>query len=227
MTRLRIICEGQTEEEFVNELLARHLHAFGVYPIPIVIGTVAQRGGNVKYHRLLNNIRNSLLSERNCYCTTLIDFYGLGMEFPGKSEAKEEKLPKTKAESFCFALQKALERDIGVNPMRRFIPYVQMHEYEALLFSEPTRMAQGFDRLDLKESLAAIRAIFPTPEHINDDQNSAPSKRIIKLFPGYERQKPLFGVLAASTIGLPKIRQECPLFNNWLCALENLPPPAA
>ena len=108
--------------------------------------------------------------------------------------------------------------------MRRFIPYVQMHEFEALLFSDPARFAAGISRPDLHAKLHGIGSRFDTPEHINDSPKTAPSKQVIEVFPGYERQKPLLGVLAALEIGLPKIRQQCPLFDAWLRKLENLTP---
>ena len=224
MTRVRIICEGDTEEEFVNSLLSEHLHAFGVYPIPIVIREGRHRGGDVRYERVMKNVRNSLLREKTSYCTTLIDYYGLPNDFPGKSVSKSYMVLAEIAQTFSVSFEKALRNDIGENSVRRFIPYVQMHEFEALLFSDPARMASGFSKSELQANLEGIRNIFSTPEHINDSPNTAPSKRIIRFFPGYERQKPLLGVLAALEIGLPKIRRECPLFNAWLAKLETLQP---
>lgn len=224
MVRLYIICEGQTEEEFINNLLARHLHPYGVHPIPIVIGTRGHKGGNVNYQRLRRNIRNTLLQERACYCSVLIDYYGLPPDFPGKLESKSEIILPDVAEAFSASFENALRNDIGENSIRRFIPYVQMHEFEALLFSDPTRFATGISRPDLHVKFQGIRNGYASPEHINDDPNTAPSKQVIDVLPGYERQKPLLGVLAALEIGLPKIRRECPLFDAWLAKLENLPP---
>ncbi len=224
MIRLYIICEGQTEEGFVNDLLSQHFALRNLYPIPIVIGRPGHRGGNVSFQRLQRNIRNSLRQENACYCTTLFDYYGLPSDFPGKSESKTKSDLADIADTFNASFVNALKNKIGENSMRRFIPYVQMHEFEALLFSNPERMASGFSKLELQASLEGIRNIFCTPEHINDSPDSAPSKQIIRFFPGYESQKPLLGTLAALEIGLPKIRQECPLFNTWLTNLENLPP---
>ena len=95
------------------------------------------------------------------------------------------------------------------------------------MFSDPKRFAVGLGRPDLRVDFERIRMGFATPEHIDDSPNTAPSKRVIGFFPGYERQKRLLGVLAALEIGLPKIRQECPLFNAWLAKLETLPPISA
>ena len=224
MIRMHIICEGQTEEEFVNNLFAEHLSAHNVYPIPIVIGESRHRGGNVKYERIRRYVRNSLYQESECFCTTFIDYYGLPTDFPGKSESKAKSLLSDIAETFSASFENALATDLGENSMRRFVPYVQMHEFEALLFSDPAKFAIGISRPDLRHDLESIRESFPSPEHINDSQNTAPSKRVIGLYPGYERQKKLLGILAALEIGLPTIRRECPLFDAWLTTLEDLPP---
>ena len=224
MIRLYIICEGETEEGFVNNILYGHLWPRNVYPIPIVIGTRGHKGGNVNYQRLRRNVRNALRQESECYCTVLIDYYGLPTDFPGKSESESERVLSDIAATFRELLEDALRNDIGENSVRRFIPYVQMHEFEALLFSDPAGFAAGISRPDLQAKFHEICSRFTTPEHINDSPNTAPSKRIIEEFPGYERQKPLLGALAALEIGLPRIRQQCPLFDAWLNKLEKLPP---
>ena len=153
MIRVRIICEGQTEEEFVNNLLADHLHAYGVHPIPILIGEKGHKGGNVEYQRLRRNVRNSLRQEKTCYCTTLIDYYGLPSDFPGKSESKTKNILSDIAETFSASFDNALKSDIGENTIRRLIPYVQMHEFEALLFSDPARFAVGVGRPELQADI--------------------------------------------------------------------------
>ncbi len=109
--------------------------------------------------------------------------------------------------------------------MQRFIPYFQMHEFEALMFSDPAIFADAIGRPDLRSDFAEIRQKFDSPEHIDDSPVTAPSKRILALYPEYE--KPLMGETATKAIGLPRIRQECPLFNAWLAKLESLPPPPA
>ena len=106
---------------------------------------------------------------------------------------------------------------VGFN-QRRFVPYVMMHEFEGLLFSDTTRFAHGIGRPELSPKFQAIRDAFATPEEINDSPITAPSKRIVNLVPGYE--KPLMGTLAVLEIGLDAIREECPLFRAWIERLE-------
>ncbi len=57
---------------------------------------------------------------------------------------------------------------VGEDAARRFLPYVQMYEFEGLLFSDPAKLAQGLGEADLEADFAKIRAGFPTPEEIND-----------------------------------------------------------
>ena len=90
------------------------------------------------------------------------------------------------------------------------MPYIVMHEFEGLLFSDPDGFGLGIGRSDLSPKLRAIRNAFGTPEEINDSPDTAPSKRVEVLMPGY--QKPLNGVQAAQEVGLDAIRGECPLF---------------
>ena len=104
--------------------------------------------------------------------------------------------------------------------MRRFIPYVQMYEFEALLFSDSKSFAKGIDRSHLASDFQSIRDSFDSPEEINDSPVTAPSKRVLELVSGYE--KPLFGTLAALEIGLKTMRHECQLFDTWLKKLEAL-----
>ena len=117
----------------------------------------------------------------------------------------------------------AISLEMGANfDTDRFVPFVIMHEFEGLLFSDCAAFARGIGQLALEPSFQAIRDQFTTPEDINDSPNTAPSKRIINLMPEYD--KPLYGNLAALEIGLDCIRQACPHFRNWLSKLEALAP---
>jgi hypothetical protein len=102
----------------------------------------------------------------------------------------------------------------------RFVPFVVTHEFEGLLISDCAAFSRGIGRSELEAAFRKIRDQFATPEQINDSPNTAPSKRLEALMPGY--QKPLFGVLAVLEIGLSRIRSECPHFDRWLRQLESL-----
>ena len=100
----------------------------------------------------------------------------------------------------------------------RFIPFVMMHEFEALLFSYCELLLSGSASPSSPNGSQAIRDAFGSPEEIDDSPDTAPSKRILALIPGY--QKPLTGTLAALEIGLATMRVECPHFDEWLKRLE-------
>lgn len=219
MIRVHVICEGHTEEMFVKELLTTHMMSKGIHLIPAKIGRPGHKGGNVKYPRLLSDIKQRLLSDAQCFCTTLLDFYGLPTDFPGKANTSQSKTSQDKFQIVTDALSIQIEKDLG-EPARRFVPYIQMHEFEGILFSAPKLFAESINQPALVEEFIKIRQRFAAPEEINDSPQTAPSKRVEKLFNGYD--KPLHPLLAARKIGLETIRQECALFDDWVKRLELL-----
>ncbi|WP_045588643.1 DUF4276 family protein [Vibrio vulnificus] len=220
MTIVHVICEGQTEESFVNELLVEPFAHKGIYLKPALIGRPGHKGGNFKFERLAPDVEKRLLADKNCYCTTFFDFYGLPETFPGKNAVNATASVQDKANALQDALNEKLVEKIGEDAMRRFIPYVQMYEFEGLLFSDPQKMAEGMDRSDLVQAFTDIADAFDTPEQINNSPQTAPSKRIENLIRGYE--KPLLGTLAALEVGLDKMREQCPQFDAWLKKIEAL-----
>lgn len=218
--RVHIICEGQTEEMFVRELLQSVFFNQGISLIPSLIGKPGHKGGNVKFERLFTDIRNVLMGDKKAYCTTFFDYYGLPKNFPGVSCPSEITTIDKKAQHLTSCLYKKMEDKLGNEVARRFIPYVQMHEFEALLFSETSDFAKGIDRLTVADDLSKIRKDFDSPEMINNSPDTAPSKRIKNVVPDYE--KPLMGSLAALEIGVDKIREQCALFDQWLEKIEAL-----
>lgn len=222
MIRIHVICEGQTEEMFVNEVLAEVFLSKNICLVPALIGNPGHKGGNFKFERLLTDVRARLLDDKTAYCTTFFDFYGLPEDFPGKEEAKKKIGMPQKADSLLAVLTEKLKAKLGQDPLRRFIPYVQMYEFEGLLFSHPEKLAQGINQADLGESFQKIRDAFDSPEEINNNPATAPSKSIKKIYSAYD--KPIHGSLAAIEIGLDVIRQECRRFDEWLRKLEALQP---
>ncbi len=225
MVRLYLFAEGSTEQTFADTVLKPHLAKVGVYLHPPVLiahakkkGTV-HRGGGRKYEPMKNDIRRFLAQEKSkdVFFTTMIDLYAIHAKFPGLDEAEKLRhLPNKRVE----ALEQAFGTDI--NDVR-FVPYIQLHEYEAYLFSDPTQFGFFYDQY--KEEILALKAIadeYATPELINDGPYSAPSKRIIAKLPDYEGAKSVVGPQVAELIGLDVIRSKCPHFAAWLSRLEQL-----
>jgi hypothetical protein len=219
MIRVHVICEGQSEEMFVNEVLAEHLLSRGLYLYPSRIGKPGHKGGNVRVERLLFDVR-ARLHDVESYCTTFFDFYGLPMDFPGRREAGLLTGVCAKARCVQDALLRVVTEKLGEDAGARFLPYVQMHEFEALLFSDPAAFAAAIGRPELGAPLQGVRDSHPTPEDINDGPNTAPSKRVLALHAGYD--KVWHGSLAAIEMGLDAIRADCVLFHDWLLAVEGL-----
>ena len=226
MTRLLIHVEGETEEAFVNEVLASHLYGCGYTKVSArLVGNARQRdrrGGIRAWSAVRKDILHHLKEDAACLSTTMVDFYALPQTgdraWPGRAQAAQLAFAK-KANAVESALLADICNDLGAGVEDcRFVPYVMMHEFEALLFSDAAKLGLGIGQPDLAPNFQAIRDQFATPEEINDSPLTAPSKRILKLFPRYE--KPLMGTLAVLEIGLDAIRQECPLFRGWLERLE-------
>jgi hypothetical protein len=228
MPRLLIHVEGETEETVVNEILAPHLDQSGFSQVGArLIGNARlrdRRGGIRGWTTVRQDILNHLKEDTACFATTMVDYYGLprsgAKAWPGRDEAAG--LPFSEKAN---CVETALFTDIGIelgdklNP-GRFVPFVLMHEFEGLLFSDCEAFGRGIARPDLAPQFQAIRDEFDSPEEINDSPVTAPSKRVEKLIPGYE--KPLLGALAVLEIGLNAIQVECPHFREWLTRLEAL-----
>ena len=226
MTRLFIHVEGETEETFVNESLAPHLYGFGYQKVSArLLGNSRnrnRRGGIRGWNSAREDIVNHLKEDPQCLATTMVDYYALPKEgqkaWPGRFDAGQSSFQQ-KAPTVQSALLADVCAELGDDfDPNRFVPYVMMHEFESLLFSDCGRFAEAIGKPELEHRFQAIRDAFTSPEEINDHPLTAPSKRVMALVPGYE--KPLFGSLAILGIGLDTIRQECPQFNAWLSRLE-------
>lgn len=212
-----ILVEGQTEETFVNTLLQPHLVEYGVFLTPTILTTKrtpskSYKGGIKSYQHLKNELELLSTNRSACCITTMIDFYGLADKgFPGWDTKRGN----------CYQqvdhVEAAFQADIVDH---RFVPYLALHEYEALLFTDPAHIVYSqpnAQRYDL-EALQAICDDFESPETIN--HADPPSKRILSIFPRY--RKIADGTAIAESIGISAIRKQCPHFNDWLHKLESL-----
>jgi hypothetical protein len=226
--RLLVHVEGQTEETFVNEVLSSHLYTFGYTGVSArLMGNArirSRRGGVKPWGVVREEMLRHLRGDRASVATLMVDYYGMpsgDAGWPGRALAQS--LPHDeKASAVESALAEDFSRFAGQDfDRRRFIPFVLMHEFEALLFSDCGALASVLGDDDLRGRLQAIRDAFPSPEHINDSPVTAPSKRLLALYPGYN--KPLHGVVASMDIGLDRIAMECPGLGRWKAQLEALP----
>lgn len=213
MKRIYVYCEGQTEEAFVKRLLYPHFIAKDIYLIPIICRTKEgpqgiHKGGIVDYNKVVKEVKRYCTQHPNEIVTSFIDYYGLN------------NLPQIVASSNKYSLIENLEsnfsNDVGCNNL---IPYISLHEFESLLFSDPAQFSYLSANAVVKFN--EILAEFENnPEFVNNGKDTAPSKRILKEISNYG--KILDGNRIAEHISLAKIRQHCHHFSQWIAKLENI-----
>lgn len=223
MSEIYIVVEGQTEQTFVREVLAPYMAYKGLYLHPAIIGKPGHKGGDVRFERAMHDIGRFLMQQTDTYVSTMFDFFRINSNWPGMDVVRT----KIRNGSRLSSSQKAnLLEDATLKRINsefqdakdRFIPYIEMHEFEALLFSNADILAEkaGIE----VEPINNILESFQGPEDINDNPEKAPSKRIKTLNPAY--RKVAMGKVIAESIGIGTIRQQCPHFNDWLTRLERL-----
>ncbi|HAL45655.1 MAG TPA: hypothetical protein DCP47_07055 [Phycisphaerales bacterium] len=213
-----IICEGQTEQTFIRDVLAPEMAHKGIFLRPALIGKPGHKGGYIHFDRAKSDIEKFLKQRPDTYVSTMFDYFRLepnwpGNEFNGRPAATE------KAEKIETATLAEIEKLFPAQNVRsRFIPYIEMYEFEALLFSNASILAEkaGVRLAHIEQILTDCRE----PEEINDGSDTAPSKRLIKLCKSY--RKVAMGKTISEAIGIQSIRKKCPHFNQWLTKLEQL-----
>ena len=229
MIRLNIIVEGDAEERFVNEVLSPHFGGFGITTSASKVvtsgrrGNAAAQGGGRRYGHWKDDLSSWIKAQgrdQSVWFTTMLDYYGLGAfvdEFPGYRETAGER----RANDRVAKLESAWANDLN---FERFIPYLQIHEFETLLLVRCDVLKDIFIEQSsaVDDLLAEVRNTGKTPEEINDGKATAPSKRIINHLAAYKVRKASAGPLAAAKIGLPALRQACPHFNAWVSQVESL-----
>lgn len=218
MKRIIIIGEGQTEQAFCNDVLQPYFYQLG---IQIQNPTIKQsKGGIIPWTLLKKQINMHLQQDSAAYVTLLIDYYGLkrSFDFPGWDQASAI---KNKNDRMNF-LEAAMKVDIDARLRSRFIPYIQLHEFEGLLFCDKQIIENSFDDDEFKDHRYLVETIQKNsnPELINDGSETAPSKRLHRIIKGYD--KTVIGPLLAEEIGLKKMRAKCPRFNVWIEQLSRI-----
>jgi len=224
MHRVLTVVEGFTERAVVEQTFAPYLGSRGVSLHAKVIGKPGHKGGIRSFEAVRREIIALLKQERSSHVSTFFDYYCLPEDWPGVRAAKG-KIAREAATTVEMAMraEAAGKMDSSDNP-DRFMPYVQMHELEALLFSDPKIMACVFEQPGLEGKFSQIRNACRECEEINDDAETAPSKRIEKLFPAYRKGSGIrsHAPIIVKRIGVDGLRQACPHFNNWITTLERL-----
>lgn len=150
----------------------------------------------------------------------LIDYYGIYQkyEFPGWDKSLEI---VNKQERLNF-LEHEMLMNIDDEFRHRFIPYMQLHEFEGLLFNDINIFFQQFNSNEIvgSEELHEVFTNYSDPEMINNGRDTAPSKRLERIIKGYN--KVVYGNILAEAIGLSNIRTKCHRFDHWVHSIEFL-----
>ncbi len=225
--RILALVEGQTEERFCNELIAPFLGNRGVHLQTTTMGRPRVTGGVKSWKQTEKELRRLLQEDGGRHVTTMFDYYGMPLDWPGRAAAarRPHGQKATEIENEMYA---RMEGIVGKHwRPDAFIPYVQLHEFEALLFAAPEVLGRvvslGSQQDRAVRRFHQVMSRFGTPEEIDDGVSTAPSKRILEVAPGY--QKVADGLVAASRIGLHEIRAACPNFNAWMERMESLGEP--
>jgi hypothetical protein len=222
---IHVLCEGQTEQGFVEEVLRPYLQEQGVKSVKGILITTNKkknaRGGMLSYNHAVTDI--GLLRQtkkddeyaRHIF-TTMFDLYALPNDFPGYAVAQTIGDPYVRVNS----LEADFAKDINDG---RFIPYIQLHEFEALLFCGIAHIAKYYPGCDkrCKQLENDLLDAGGNPELINNGPSTAPSKRIIKAIEGdkkthYNYNKPVTGKNVVKQIGIETLRAKCRHFNDWI-----------
>lgn len=218
--RLYITVEGQSERKFADDVLRPHLAAFSIDVKTRVVLTnrkLGKRGGILDFEKIQGDLHRLMREDRHpdARFTTMVDLYALPPEFPGWAEARQKRVPKERV----AVLEDAFRVNVGDS---RFLPYIQLHEFEALLYCDLSQLQQRIADSERAFTALAREVRGMAPEEINEGATTAPSKRIISHVPIYDRLKVRVGAPAAAAIGLPGLRAKCPHFDEWVSRLERL-----
>ena len=222
--KLHVLCEGQTELRFASKVLTTYWVVKGIIVLPQLLITSRKknaRGGILSYQQAKRDltfmIRGAQDNEQEVhYFTSMFDLYALPDDFPGFAEASA-----LKDYAQVAKLEEAFEKDVNYY---KFIPYIQLHEFEALVLCDIDGLADSYP--NSAEKLAELKKEVTMQygnnvELVDNSVETAPSKRIIKALKGeYHYDKPKSGTEITDKIGVDVLRSKCKHFNDWLATIE-------
>lgn len=227
MANVFFIVEGETEEQFYKNTLQDYYrledgyfqHYFSVVMMPQKKNTYNRisKGGRITYDTCLKNVLRFLTQTSHCALVLLIfDYYGLDESFKTHLSSEQKTL-----EGKVKHIQERLETDVN-NPRFKF--RLQVHEFEAFLFSDVEVIANHFSSYGdkIEELRSIVDSFSENPEYINNSPITAPSKRLDAMYPGFEKSKTTDGIIIAKNIGVAKIREQCSHFDAICKLIDDL-----
>jgi hypothetical protein len=213
MKRLVFIVEGETEEAFVNTIIQPYLQQNGFYNPVQCFKVKHTQGGMHKYSYVHKDVLNTIY-EHNVIVTTMFDLYALPHSFPGFEEAQNIKDHMERTLFLEAKMKESLERD-QKRVFNNYIPYIQLHEFEALVFSSTDGFKALFENDEMNyKGICEVIDTFSNPEDINESPETSPSKRMQKLIKGYN--KVAHGISLIKCTGIEVVLDRCPHFREWI-----------
>lgn len=220
IVRCYVICEGQSEEKFINETLGSYFYNSNIYLTPLIIPTSkGHKGGGLAYNRVVDFIVKKLKQDPQAFMTTMFDYYGLDDEFLKENKAD------TDIYEYIEKIQKDFDEAIKQKcDTNKFFSHIQPHEFESLLFSDITKIIKADAEWNegLICELECIIEKYNNPELINNSKETSPSHRLKKIFSSPSYKKVLHGSKIAKEIGIDNIRSKCKHFNKWCEKISTL-----
>lgn len=213
MQLVAISVEGQTEERFIKQVLQPYFQQKGIYLEPISLITKrtpqrAYRGGIIPFEKAIRDLKR-LLNPKYVLVTTFYDYYGLKECFiPEEAHTLADPYQKV------FNIEKKMQQEVNNS---KFLPYIQLHEFEAFLFIDAELTCKNLASCKKDKVIQIInnaKQNFQNPELINNSEQTAPSKRLLSVYPSY--QKTYDGPKVCEELGIQKIIDACPHFKEWI-----------
>lgn len=221
MKKIFVVTEGQSETNFVNKVMVPYF-ADRCILIPNTVVTKTDnrhgktyKGGVANYDQIRNTLLKTLASSsksKNSYVTTMFDFYRLPVDVPGVADAKNVNDPYEKVDLIEREILKAEACD-----GKFFFPYIELHEFEAMLFTDVTKLEEAYFEYDLTALKECVKS-ESNPELINDGAETAPSKRILNCINCFDKAN--VGVDVLEKIGIENIAGKCRHFSEWIKHIE-------
>lgn len=216
LKKIHVLAEGEAEKQYTENYLRPYLADFGkIISVSCVSTSKNQKGGISSYAKAKNEVELFLKKAEFDLVTTMFDLFKLPNDFPDYATAQQIADPYLKIKHLEVAFQKDINH-------YRFLPYLQLHEFEALTLANPDNLLVEY--LGREKEIAQLKKILAdyngNSELINGGATTAPSKRILALIPEYRKVNP--GVTILSFSEIPALKNKCPHFGEWLTKLENL-----
>ena len=214
MASIYFLVEGETEERFFKEIVkdyykGKHFISCSLMP------QGKRKGGTIDYNQTKKELSRFFYSGKHFDKIILIqDYYRLGKTM------KEHIGGNLNLDKIIFSIQERLEKDVN-NPKFHF--RLQIHEFEAYLFTNPDFVASYFDDNKILQKIEKILEEFDgNPELINNRFDTKPSKRLDEMTQN-KFQKRIDGITIVKNVGIDNIRKKCKYFNELFNLIDYLP----